>query len=120
MCSSDLEDNIQVINGPTGELAALPIAKTLDVAVAGPEAHVNKLTGDSVMVQVDMSNVTASSGSVDVPVTVSIPGSAGEACWVIGSYTMAVTIGSAQEAIAQNEPAPKNFSGGLAATPPSD
>ena len=114
------EDNIQVINGPTGELAALPIAKTLDVAVAGPEAHVNKLTGDSVMVQVDMSNVTASSGSVDVPVTVSIPGSAGEACWVIGSYTMAVTIGSAQEAIAQNEPAPKNFSGGLAATPPSD
>lgn len=114
------EDNIQVINGPSGELAAIPIARTLDVVVAGPEAQVNRLTGDSVMVQVDMGNVTASSGSVDVPVTVSIPGSAGEACWVIGSYTMAVTIGSAEDTMAQNELAPRNFASGLAATPPSD
>lgn len=114
------EDNIQVINGPTGGLAALPIARTLDVVVAGPEAQINRLTGDSVMVQIDMANVTASSGSVDVPVTVSIPGSTGEACWVIGSYTMAVTIGSTEDAMAQNEPAPRNFNGGLAAAPPSD
>lgn len=114
------EDNIQVINGPAGGAAAAPIARTLDVVVAGPEAQVNRLTGDSVTVQVDMSNVSASSGSVDVPVTVTIPGSTGEACWVIGSYTMAVTIASAQDAMAQNEPAPRNFAGGLAAAPPSD
>lgn len=114
------ESNIQVINGPAGELAALPIAKTLDVTLAGPEAQVQRLTGDSVMVQADMSNVTASSGTVDVPVTVTIPGSAGEACWVVGSYTIAVTIGSAQDAMAENQPAPRNFAGGLAAAPPSD
>lgn len=114
------EGNIQVINGPSGDLAALPISRTIDVTVAGPEAQVNKLTGDSVMAQVDMSNVTASSGNVEVPVTVSIPGSAGEACWVIGSYTMAVTITSAEDAAAQNEPSPKNFGAGLAAAPPSD
>ena len=114
------EDNIQVINGPAGQFPAQPISRTLEITVAGPEAQVNKLTGDSVMVQADMSNVTASSGSVDVPVTVSIPGSTGEACWVLGNYTMAVTIGSAQNAMAQNEPSPKNSAGGLAATPPSD
>lgn len=114
------EDNIQVINGPSGELVALPIARTLDVTVAGPEAQVNKLTGDSVMVQVDMTNVTASSGSVDVPVTVSIPGSAGDACWVIGSYTMAVTISSAQDVMAQNETSSRSPLGDLAAAPPSD
>lgn len=114
------EDNIQIINGPTGDLAAVPIAKTLEIVVAGPEAQVNRLTGDSVMVQADMGNITASSGSVDVPVTVSIPGSAGEACWVLGSYTMAVTISSAEETLAQNEPSPKNFAAGLAATLPSE
>lgn len=108
------ESNIEVVGAPGGDTTAQTIARTLDVTLAGPEAQVNRLTGDSVMVQVDMSNVTASSGSVDVPVTVTIPGSAGEACWVLGNYTMAVTIGSAEDAMAQNEPAPRNFTATLA------
>ena len=113
------ESNIQVINGPGGDLAALPITKTLEVTLAGPEAQVQRLTGDSVMVQVDMSNVTAVTGNVDVPATVTIPGSSGEACWVLGSYTMAVTIGSADEVMAQLEPQQKSFAQ-VAAAPPSD
>ncbi len=114
------EGNIQVINGPAGDLAALTIARTLDVTLAGPEAQVQRLTGDSVMVQVDMSNVTAAQGNVDVPVTVTIPGSSGEACWVLGSYTMAVTIVSAEEAAAKSESQPRDLAKGMAAVPPSD
>lgn len=114
------ESNIQVVNGPAGDLAALPIVRTLDVVVAGPEAQVNRLTGDMVMIQADMSNISASSGTVDVPVTVSISGSASEACWVVGSYTIAVTISSAGDVAAQTEPQPRNFAGGVAASPPSD
>ncbi|WP_322170082.1 CdaR family protein [Acutalibacter caecimuris] len=89
------ESNVQMLNAPTGDLEAMLTTRTLEVTLAGPEAQVNRLTGDSVMVQVDMSNVEARSGSVDVPVTVSISGTAGDACWVLGSYTMTVTMRAA-------------------------
>lgn len=89
------ESNVQLINAPTGDLEAQLTTRTLEVTLAGPEAQVNRLTGDSVMVQVDMSNIEARPGSVNVPVTVSISGTAGDACWVLGSYTMTVTMRSA-------------------------
>lgn len=113
------EGNIQVVNGPSGDLVATPIARTLDIVLGGPEAQVAKLTGDSVMIQADMSNISASSGTVDVPVTVSLTGSSADACWVLGSYTMAVTISSTEAASTQASVQPRAM-GGLAASPPSD
>ncbi|RKJ41328.1 hypothetical protein D7X94_03295 [Acutalibacter sp. 1XD8-33] len=86
------ESNIQLLNAPSGTVNAELITKTLDVVVAGPEAQINRLTGDSVTVQADMSNIQARPGSVDVPVTVSVTGTSGEACWVVGTYTMTVTM----------------------------
>ena len=43
-------------------------------------------------VQVDMSNVDGRTGSVDAPATVTVTGTAGENCWVLGSYTLTVTL----------------------------
>lgn len=103
------ESNIQLINAPATSL----ITRSIDVRVAGPEAQINRLTGDSLIVQVDMSSVNASSGSVDVPATVTIPGSAGEACWVLGSYTAAVSVGNAENTVSVQS---RDF----AAVPPSD
>lgn len=86
------ENNIEIINAPAGDLSAVLATRTMDVVLAGPEAQVSKLTGESVTVQLDMSNVPDREGSVDVPATVNIAGSAGEACWVLGSYTVAVDL----------------------------
>ena len=107
------ESNIQIINPPGGDLQAALTTKTLDVVLAGPEAQINRLTGESVTVQLDMSNVTERVGSVDVPAAVSIAGSAGEACWVLGNnYTVTVDLADAQDTVAT---AGRNF----AAIPPS-
>ncbi len=85
------ESNVELIN-PPGEVEAQLTTRSLEVKLAGPEAQVSKLTGDAVTVQVDMSNIESRTGSVDVPATVTVTGSAGEACWVLGSYTVTVTL----------------------------
>lgn len=85
------EANVQLLNAPAGLDAELT-TRTLDVVLAGPDAQVSKLTGDSVTVQVDMSNVDGRTGSVDAPATVTVTGTAGENCWVLGSYTLTVTL----------------------------
>ncbi len=85
------ESNIQLINPPGGMDVQLT-TRTLDVNLAGPEAQVNKLTGDSVTVQVDMSNVAGRTGSVNVPATVTVTGASSDACWVLGAYDMTVTM----------------------------
>ena len=104
------ESNIQIINAPSGAVESYLSTRTMEVTLAGPEAQVAKLTGDSVMVQVDMSNIEGRAGIVDVPAMVTITGSAGEACWAIGSYTMAVTMqntaGSSSASSRQNAAAP--------------
>ena len=87
------EGNVQILNAPTaGGLEATLTTRTLEVNLLGPAAQVSKLTGDALMVQLDMTNVDAQAGSVDVPATVTLTGSAGEDCWVIGTYTMTVTM----------------------------
>lgn len=107
------ESNIQLLNPPTGNLEAVLTNRTLEVTVAGTEAQVARLTGDSVTVQVDMSNFDGRPGTVDVPATAVVSGTAGENCWVLGSYTVAVTV---QEADARNT---VSGTAALAAAPPS-
>lgn len=106
------ESNVQLINTPAGNLTAELTTRMLEVTVAGPEAQINRITGDSVTVQADLSNVGTMTGSVDVPATVVITGTAGEACWVLGNYTITVTIRSAE-----NQTAVPRSNG---AAPPSD
>lgn len=85
------ESNVELIN-PPGDVEVQLTTRSMEVKLAGPEAQVTKLTGDAVAVQVDMSNIESRTGSVDVPATVTVTGSAGEACWVLGSYTATVTM----------------------------
>lgn len=101
------ETNVQILNAPSGLDVELT-NRTLDVDLAGPDAQVNKLTGDSVTVQVDMSNIGGRPGTVDVPATVTVTGTAGDACWVLGTYTVAVTM---SEPTATPSPAPRSSSG---------
>ena len=59
-----------------------------------------------------MSNFDGRPGTIDVPATVAVSGTAGENCWVLGNYTVAVTV---QEVSARNSVT----SAALAAAPPS-
>lgn len=109
------ESNVQLLNAPTGNLEAQLSSRTIEVELAGPEAQVARLTGESVTVQVDMNNVESRAGMVEVPATVSVSGSAGEACWVLGSYTVTVAI---RDVRAQSASSAMGSEAELAAAPP--
>jgi len=85
------EANIQVLNCPAGKKAELT-TKSIELSVIGPQAQVSRLTGDSISVQIDLTNISNRIGSMEVPITATISGSAGEACWIAGSYTATITL----------------------------
>ncbi len=61
------------------------------MTVLGPEAQVTRVTGDSLSVQVDLSNFQDRTGTVEVPATVALTGNLADSCWVGGDYTVSVT-----------------------------
>ena len=85
----------------------------------GPQAQVGKLAGDSIFVQIDLANVANRTGSIEAPAAVTISGTAGEACWVSGSYTATVTLSDAVtiQAGAGVETASAGSSDGVVAKP---
>ncbi len=84
-------DNIQISNPPAGKTPVLN-TQLLDVSLIGSEAQVSKLTGDSLSVQADLTNFADSTGSVEVPVTITISSSGADSCWVVGKYTVSVSL----------------------------
>lgn len=107
--------NVQILNQPSGMSVDLATS-TLPVTVVGPEAQVTKLTGDSVAVQVDLSNFQNQTGTVDVPATVTLTSSSSDSCWVTGEYSVSVTISTAQTAAATRTTASEDRDG-FVATP---
>ncbi len=85
------KDNFQISNSPAGKDVTIN-TQLLAVVVIGSEAQVSKLTGDSLSVQVDLANFGDSTGSVVVPVTVSVTGSGSDSCWVWGKNTVSAVI----------------------------
>lgn len=51
-----------------------------------------RVTGDSISVQVDLSNFQNQTGTVEVPATVTLTGSLADSCWVVDEYTVSVNI----------------------------
>lgn len=83
--------NIQITNPPAGMEAALATS-SLVVTLVGPEAQVSRLTGENVAVTVDLANFQDRTGTVEVPATVTLTGSAASSCWATGEYTVSVNI----------------------------
>lgn len=74
---------------PAGMDAELT-TKLLEVSVVGSEAQISKLTGDSISCTADLTNFAEQTGTVEVPVTVTVSGA--DSCWAVGSSTVYVTI----------------------------
>lgn len=108
--------NVQILNQPSGMQVDLATS-SLPVTVVGPEAQVTKLTGDSIAVQVDLSNFQDQTGTVDVPASVSLTGSAADSCWVTGEYTVSVTISAAPVTAAARITQSEDTGDDVAATP---
>lgn len=83
--------NMQITNPPAGMEAALATS-SLVVTLVGPEAQVSRLTGENVAVTVDLANFQDRTGTVEVPATVTLTGSAAGSCWAAGEYTVSVNI----------------------------
>ncbi len=92
--------NIQMVNAPSGVEPTLATT-SLAVSVVGPEAQVTRVTGDSISVQVDLSNFQNQTGTVEVPATVTLTGSLADSCWVVDEYTVSVNIPGVQAAAAR-------------------
>ena len=88
--------NIQLSNLPSDRTVTVT-TQSLDVTVIGSQAQVNKLTGDSLAVQVDLANFADRLGSVEVPATISFTGTGTDSCWALGKYTVNVTIAEESE-----------------------
>lgn len=82
-------DNISIINVPEGKQAELT-TKSIRVTIVGTIAQVTKLTGESVFCTVDLSSITDPSGSIEVPVTITVNNA--DSCWATGVYTAHVTV----------------------------
>lgn len=80
----------QILNPPSSKSVDLTTT-SLEVTVLGPEAQVTRVTGDSLSVQVDLSNFQDRTGTVEVPATVALTGNLADSCWVGGDYTVSVT-----------------------------
>lgn len=83
--------NFQVSNSPAGRNVDFN-TQSLEVTLIGSDAQVSKLTGDSLSVQIDLTNFTDRTGSVEVPATIGITGSGSDSCWALGKYTVSVLI----------------------------
>lgn len=83
--------NMQITNPPAGMEAALATS-SLVVTLVGPEAQVSRLTGENVAVTVDLANFQDRTGTLEVPATVTLTGSAASSCWATGEYTVSVNI----------------------------
>ena len=83
--------NMQITNPPAGMEAAVATS-SLVVTLVGPEAQVSRLTGENVAVTVDLANFQDRTGTVEVPATVTLTGSAASSCWATGEYTVSVNI----------------------------
>ncbi len=97
------ESNIQIVNEPAGKRADLT-TRSVELTVVGPQAQVSKLTGDSISLQIDLSNFAGRSGNMEVPLTASISGASGQACWIVGSYTATLTLRDGDSIQAGAEP----------------
>lgn len=113
------ESNIQITNPPVGKTPRL-MTRLLEVTVIGPEAQASKLTGDSLAVQADLTNFADRTGTVDVPVTAAISGSGSDSCWVLGKYSVSLSLtdsAAALTAAGQADPEDSVFSEAVNATP---
>lgn len=92
--------NISIINKPEGKNADLT-TRSLTVTIVGTAAQISKLTSDSVFCTVDLSSVTDPSGSIEVPVSISVTNA--DSCWATGTYTAHVTISDEVSSGSQSE-----------------
>lgn len=85
------QENFQIFNKPAGRDVTTDTL-LLDVTLVGSEAQITKLTGDSLLVQIDLANISTSTGSVTAPATVTITSAGSDSCWVLGRYTVSITL----------------------------
>lgn len=82
--------NVVVKNNRSGQSVKV-VTEKISVQVVGPESQVSKLTSEDLYANLDMSTQADSSGTVNMPVTISFTDAPG--CWVYGKYTVSVQLG---------------------------
>jgi Uncharacterized protein conserved in bacteria len=83
--------DIAVIN-PDGLTYSLGVSSIV-VTLRGPQAYLNYITEKNITATIDLSSFKNSTGSVIVPISISVPSGMADSVYELGAYTMAVTIG---------------------------
>lgn len=110
--------NFQIANSPAGKDVTVS-TQSLQVTLIGSDAQVSKLTGDSVSVQLDLTNFADRTGSVDVPATIAITVNGSDSCWALGKYSVTVVMANKQTraVVAANNKTESTSSEAVVATP---
>lgn len=85
------KENFQISNKPAGRDVVVN-TQLLDVTLVGSDAQISKLTGDSILVQIDLANSSTATGNISAPATVAVTGAGSDSCWVLGRYTVSMTM----------------------------
>ncbi len=83
-------NNLKVINAPAGYNVTLLTKQLNNVKIVGPKKIVDKLTAKDIVVEIDLSDRKITSGQIEMPVSVIVPGKG--LAWSTGSYTVVVNI----------------------------
>ena len=82
--------NISVVKQKTGYEATVAQQSISNVKIVGPASVIDSLNPNNVYADIDVSQVSATSGTVTVPVNISIRDNT--SCWANGDYSVQVTI----------------------------
>ena len=82
--------NISVAKQKTGYEATVAQQSISNVKIIGPASVIDSLNPNNVYADIDVSQVNATSGTVTVPVNISIRDNT--SCWANGDYSVQVTI----------------------------
>lgn len=82
--------NISVVKQKTGYEATVAQQSISNVKIVGPASVIDSLNPNNVYADIDVSQVNATSGTITVPVNISIRDNT--SCWANGDYSVQVTI----------------------------
>ena len=82
--------NISIVKQKDGYEGTISQQTVSNVKIIGPASVIESLNPNNVYAEVDLSQVSATSGTVSVPVSISVRDNT--SCWAHGDYTVQVTI----------------------------
>lgn len=82
----------KLINAPESKKINIVSDKLNNIRIFGEKSFLNEISASNIVIEVDVSEVNITSGTMNVPAEITIPGKSG-LFWVYGSYSAIISVG---------------------------